>query len=175
MVTPHDLVRAKRAQREAEGYLELEMPHHAIESLSRTGDLKELDAHGQFLFGEALRMMERFEEALVPLRKALKADPDNVHAYFALGWCYKRTGRLERAITALERALKRSPEEALAHYNLACYLSLAGNKRRALRCLSQALEIDPDYRVQIDDESDFDPLRLDPEFRALCGREGAVD
>ena len=175
MSTPHDLVRATKTQREAEGYLELELPQHAIEALSRLGELSELDAHGQFLLGEALRMMERFREALVPLRKAAKADPDNVHAYFALGWCYKRTGQLDRAITALERALKKSPREPLVHYNLACYFSLTGNKQRALHSLSQALQIDPDYRVLIDDEADFDPLRLDPEFQALCGRQGAVD
>ena len=30
-----------------------------------------------------------------------------------------------------------------------------------------ALRIDPRYRTMIDDESDFDPLRTDPDFLAL--------
>ena len=66
------------------------------------------------------------------------------------------------------RALLVEPEEPLLRYNLACYLSLAGRKRRALRYLSQALAIDPAYRELAEAESDFDPLRNDPEFQAIC-------
>jgi len=174
-MTPHDLTRAARAQRQAEGYLELEMPEHALDVLGRVGDPDRLDPHGQYLLGEALRMTKRYCEALVPLESAVKADPDDLHAYFALGWCYKRTGQLDRAIAALEQALEKSPREALVHYNLACYLSLAGKKRDALSSLSRAFDLDPDYRSLVDGEADFDPLRRDPNFQALCGQEGAVD
>ncbi len=175
MVTPRDLIRATKAQREAEGYLELNLPQQALEALSRLGEPSELNAQGQYLYGEALRSMQRYGEALAPLCEAIKGDPENVHAYFALGWCYKRTGQLGQAIAALQRARKKSPEEALVHYNLACYFSLAGQKQRALRSLSRALEIDPDYRILVDDESDFDPLRPDPEFQALCHRQNAIE
>jgi len=173
--TPRDVVRLAKIQREAEGYLELDLPQQAIEALGRLGEPSQLDAHGQYLLGEALRMMKRYGEALAPLRKAAKGDPDNLHVYFALGWCYKRIGRVDRAITALERALKKAPREPLVHYNLACYWSLSGNKQRALRFLSQALEIDPDYRLLVDDEADFDALRFDPDFQALCDGAGAVE
>jgi hypothetical protein len=69
----------------------------------------------------------------------------------------------------MEEALIIEPETALLRYNLACYLSLAGKKRRALRYLSQAMAIDPAYRGLAETESDFDPLRMDPEFQAICG------
>ena len=84
-----------------------------------------------------------------------------------LGWCHKRTGRLDRAIAALERALEIDEDNPLLHYNLACYFSLDRQKEPALRHLALALDRKPEYREMIPGESDFDPLRADPEFQAL--------
>ena len=123
-----------------------------------------------YLWGEALRALERPFEALVPLERAVRLAPEDVRVRIALGWCYKRTGRLDLAIQTLERALAVEPDEALLRYNLACYLSLAGQKHRALGYLSQALETDPVYRELLDTESDFDPIRSDPEFQAICAK-----
>jgi Flp pilus assembly protein TadD len=161
-------VRSTKIQREAEGYLELGMPHHALQTLGRLGDPTGFDAAALYLWGEGLRAMQRHFEALMPLERAARLAPEDVRVRVALGWCYKRTGRLDLAIAAIEKALNIEPGQAMLRYNLACYLSLAGRKRQALRYLSQALAMDPVYREMVDDESDFDPLRSDPEFRAIC-------
>ena len=113
--------------------------------------------------------MDRYFEALMPLERAAKASPNDIHVRVSLGWCYKRTGRLDLAIDTLEQALILEPDVALLRYNLACYLSLTGHKRRALRYLSQALALDPVFRESAESESDFDPIRADPEFQSLCG------
>jgi len=160
-------VRRMKIQREAEGYLELGLPQRAIDTLGRLGDPSNFCAHSLYLWGEALRAMDRYEEALGPLGQAADIDPENIHVWLALGWCQKRVGRIDLAIEALEEALVADPSEALLHYNLACYWSLAGNKERALGYLGQALSIDANYRELIDDEADFDPLRADPDFRAV--------
>jgi Flp pilus assembly protein TadD len=118
--------------------------------------------------------LERYDEALVPLMQAAQLAPEDAHVRFALAWCYKRTGRIDLAIRSLERVLATEPGEALVHYNLACYWSLAGDKDRALEFLSEALEIDPNYRRLIDEEPDFDPIRSDPRFQALCAESGAA-
>ncbi len=97
-------------------------------------------------------------------------EPNNVAVCIALGWCYKRTDRLPLAIERLEQALILRPDEAILRYNLACYLSVAGQKRRALRHLAQALALDPVFRELVDTEADFDPLRCDPDFQAICER-----
>ena len=76
-------------------------------------------------------------------------------------------GRLDQAIQALDKAVAADPAEPLLHYNIACYYSLAGSKPQALEHLSRALALDSQYRYLIDDESDFDPLRNDPDFQAL--------
>jgi Flp pilus assembly protein TadD len=163
-------IRRLRLQREAEGYLELGMSQHALASLARIGDPSSLDSSSLYLWGEALRSLERFEEAIIPLERAAEAAPENINIRLALGWCYKRVGRIHKAIEALEQALAAEPNEPLLRYNLACYFSLVGNKGRAMRFLSQALSLAPGYRSLVDAESDFDAIRDDPEFQALCER-----
>ncbi len=159
----------KRATGEAEGYLELAMPEHALRSLQRRGALIYSDAKGCYLLGETLRELRRYREAITPLRRSLELIPDDIRVCLALGWCYKRIGRLDEAITALEHAVRIEPNEGILHYNLACYWSLARNRRRALSHLANALEIDGNYREMIPDEPDFDPLRSDPLFQSLVG------
>lgn len=161
-------VRRLRLQREAEGYLELGMSQHALMSLARIGDPSSFDSSTLYLWGEALRSEERYEEAIIPLQRAAESAPENINIRLALGWCFKRVGRIHLAIEALEQALAAEPNEPLLRYNLACYFSLAGNKSRAIRFLSQTLAVAPGYRSLIDNETDFDPLRHDPEFQALC-------
>jgi Flp pilus assembly protein TadD len=165
-------IRSSRIQREAEGYLELGMPQHALQALGRLGNPAGFGVEALYLWGEGLRAMRRYFEALLPLERASRLAPRDVRVRLALGWCYKRTGRLDLAIDSLRKAVAVLPGEALLHYNLACYLSLAGQKRRALRRLSRATALDPVYREMVKDEADFDPLRSDPEFQAIA-REAA--
>jgi tetratricopeptide (TPR) repeat protein len=164
--------RIRRVRREAEGYLELGMPRHALDALQRSGKLVHGDARGCYLMGESLRELHRFREAIFPLRRSVELIPDDVHAWLALGWCYKRVGKLQRAIESLEYAVDVEPGCAILHYNLACYWSLAHNSRLALRYLTNALDIDGNFRDFISDEPDFDPVRNDPMFRILTQIQG---
>ncbi len=164
--------RIRRVRREAEGYLELGMPEHALRSLQCRGKLIHGDARGCYLLGESLRAINRYREAIYPLRRSLELIPDDIHTWMALAWCYKRVGRIERAITSLERAIDIEPGEAILHYNLACYWSLAHNPHQALRYLSNALDIDGNFRDFVSDEPDFDPLRGNPQFQDLTSLMG---
>jgi len=162
-----------KLQHQAEGYLELGLPQQALQVLGRLGEAENSDAQRAdlrtlFLQGEALRSLERYVDAIVPLRKVSELEPENVQVLLALGWCHKRTGRIDLAIEALESALAADNDEPLIRYNLACYHSVAGDKRHALAYLEQALALDPNYRLLIDHEPDFDPLRGDADFQAIC-------
>jgi Flp pilus assembly protein TadD len=156
-----------KLQQQAEGYLELGLPRQALQVLDRLhepiADLRTL-----FLQGEALRSLERYAEAIVPLRKVAELEPENVQVWLALGWCHKRTGRIDLAIESLQTALAADKDEPLIRYNLACYHSVAGNKPQALAYLEQALAKDPNYRLLVEHEPDFDPLRGDADFQAIC-------
>jgi tetratricopeptide (TPR) repeat protein len=182
-VSSRDRIRRQQILREAEGYLDLAMMfneawmlapdrRHALaarslSTLERLTGTATQEAEALFLRGQALRTMDRFREALVPLQLAVQLDPKNVDIYLSLAWCYKRTNQLKKAIESLEQALGVDPSAAILHYNLACYWSLAKNKRKAIQFLSQALTLDENYRHLIDTEPDFDAIRDDPRFRAL--------
>lgn len=144
------------------------MPQQAIDVLARLGETEASDTQTLYLRGEALRALDQYREALVPLGRVAEAEPENIRVWLALGWCHKRTGRIDLAIDALETALTVDPEEPLIRYNLACYWSLAGGKRQALTYLEQAFALDSNYRHLVEHESDFDSIRSDPEFQAIC-------
>lgn len=159
-------IRRQQILRAAEGYLELDMPDHALEALARLNP-DELNNIALHLQGEALRALGRYGDAISPLKQAADGSPGDIHIWLSLGWCYKRIGRIDMAIESLEEALEADPNEAIIHYNLACYWSLARNKRNALLFLGQAFELDPNYRDKVSEESDFDGLRNDPGFLSL--------
>ena len=174
LVTFYQRTQNEQILQQAEGYLELEMPEHALAALDRLSDRASIEAgesslasHAWYLRGESLRSMECYEEALGPLEKAARFAPKDTHVHLARAWCYKRTGQLQRAIDSLEHALQNDPEDALVVFNLSCYWSLAGQKGLALSFLARALELDSSYRDLIDDEHDFDPIRSDPGFQSL--------
>ena len=160
-------LRLKHIVEEAEGYLELGLAEHALDILGKGGLPGSLDPHMLHLKGEALRTLGRYEEAIETLQQAADLKQDATAVWLAMGWCLKRTGQIHRAIECLDRALALDEFVPLVVYNLACYWTLAGNKKRALGYLAEALELEPKYRELIDDESDFDSLREDSDFRAL--------
>jgi tetratricopeptide (TPR) repeat protein len=169
--------------REAEGYLELAMvfadrwplpaelrvglANRALETLGQLDSISNCKAVVTYLRGQALRIMERHQEAIAALERSADLDPANIHVWLALGWCYKRTGRLDLAIQSLEEALSIDSDQAIIHYNLACYWSLAHNAKHALTYLTQAFQIDPSYRDMVAEEHDFDPIRDHPGFQEL--------
>jgi tetratricopeptide (TPR) repeat protein len=182
-VSAIDRLRRQQLMHEAEGYLELALlfgdrwplpcalrdclAQRSLAVINHFNGMATYSPQLQLIKGQALRMQERYQEALEPLNQAAKDDPQNIDAWLALGWCYKRTGRVDLAIESLEEALDLEPGSALVNYNLACYWSLARNKRQALAYLSQALSLDSGFRHLIDAEHDFDSFRADPEFQAI--------
>ena len=176
-------IRRQRILSEIEGYLELLMlfddalaaslenrhriAQRALDSLERLSEGTRAGATAQHLRGQALRALDRFADAVVPLRAAADLEPDNLHIWLALGWCYKRCGRLDMAIESLQEAITAKPGTAIVHYNLACYWSLAHGVEAALSHLAIAFELDPDYKELVHKELDFDPIRDDPGFRQL--------
>lgn len=153
--------------RKAEGYLELQMASHALEVLLEIDDPGDQAFVLYLLKGFALRDLQDHVRALDSLHAAEIINPNSVPLQMALAWCYKRTARLDRAISSTELAHRLDPEEPILLYNLACYLSLAGEKEQALGRLGQALRAAPSIARMIPKETDFDPLRNDPDFVKL--------
>jgi tetratricopeptide (TPR) repeat protein len=183
LVSKYERIRRQQILREAEGYLDLiavvshqwPLAPHARDRLAQRSldALARLDRQGsccvqaRCLVGQALRIMERYAEAIAPLDEAAELDPENISIRLELGWCHKRSGRLDLAIQALEEALAVDGSEAIVHYNLACYWSLASNVKLALAYLGRAFELDSNYRDLVADEPDFDSIRNHPDFMTL--------
>lgn len=179
------IIRRQQMLREAEGYLELisvladrwpprelnrdRLARRALDLLRPLESYRWHRSDVLFLKGVALKCMEQYADATVPLQKASRIDPENYHILLSLAWCQKRCGRLDLAIRSLERGLAVDSEQAILHYNLACYWSLADRPARAIKYLAQAFELEPEYRQFVHDEADFDPIRDNPEFQALIG------
>jgi Tfp pilus assembly protein PilF len=177
----------------ASGYLELNMPEHALRELGRIADPEAIPFEFNRLHGEALRATGQFEAALAAYARAMAEKPEEIDVLMGMAWCYKRTGQLPRAIAAMEQAYQAHPKELIVLYNLACYFSLAGEKAQALSWLGRALrmesslrkansesesgslswrgigQLEPSLRERIAGEPDFDPLRNDPDFQYLTG------
>lgn len=145
----------------------LEMPQQALAALDRIHDERMLRFMTHQLRGMAYRDLRQHEEALRHFERALHEEPDNVDVLMAMAWCYKRIDRLDRAIAVNEEAYHIDENNSLVVYNMACYLSLAGEKQQALSWLGRALRMDRSLRELIDEESDFDNLRHDPDFELL--------
>ena len=143
------------------------MAQRALDALQRLDESEQHSAYVLYLQGLAYRAMERYHDAIPPLRESAERTPKTAMPCWPWAWCYKRIGRLNLAIQALQEALAVDENQAIVHYNLACYWSLAGNAEIALDHLATALQIDPKYRDLAAEENDFDAIRQHPGFREL--------
>jgi quercetin dioxygenase-like cupin family protein len=96
------------------------------------------------------------------------------HAYEPSGWelwtevapLYNARQYDEAADRARE-LVEAHPEYPAMLYNLACVESLAGRKKDALAHLRQGVERSDRFREMAMHDSDFDPVRDEPEFKEL--------
>jgi tetratricopeptide (TPR) repeat protein len=189
MATKAQLDHARRLLA-ASGYLDLEMPAHALRTLDGIADPEMMPFEFYLLRGQALRAEGKFEEALVALSRAREERPTDLDVLMGMAWCYKRTDRLSQAISVMQEAYLAQPKVPVVLYNIACYYSLAGEKAQALSWLGRALRLETSLRKVtadeseferkslrelIPDEPDFDPLRNDPDFQYIANLELTTD
>ena len=77
----------------------------------------------------------------------------------------------DKAIEALQELLAENPDDGAALYNLACVESMLGRKADAIGHLRRSLEGDERerFRELAKTDTDFDPIRDEPEFQQLVG------
>ncbi len=83
----------------AEGYLELNLPERALAELSAIQDRGPFEPAIILLEGEVLKTQERYDDALVPLKRAAQMIPSplNKRAWRSIAECYRKSGRDELA------------------------------------------------------------------------------
>ncbi|HET6425778.1 MAG TPA: tetratricopeptide repeat protein [Planctomycetaceae bacterium] len=151
----------------AEGYLQLGMVDHALTELSAIGNTEDVEYDYHRLLGECFRARQDWAAALAEFEQCNHLQPDTLDILMAMAWCYKRLDRLADAIDTMLSAYETHRNESIVLYNLSCYYSLAGNKPQALSWLGRALRMERRLLDLIPKETDFAPLRNDPEFCRL--------
>ncbi len=114
--------------------------------------------------GFVLRVLERFPEAEVAFREALRNNPYHSDSWLELTWCLARQGLLTEAEEAARRTVDVIPKSGAAWGNLAMTLISRRKREEAREALDTALGLDPgDEKNRAIDEH-FDELfdRLAP-------------
>jgi tetratricopeptide (TPR) repeat protein len=151
----------------AEGYLSLDMVDQALAELRSIPDPGEARYDYHRLLGECYRSRHDWAAALEQFDRCYEIQPQDLDILMAKAWCYKRLDRLSDAIAAMHEAYESHRDVPVVLYNLSCYYSLTGNKPQALSWLGRALRMERKLLQLIPKESDFAPLRNDPEFCRL--------
>ncbi len=151
----------------ARGYLLLEMPQPALAELAQIQDPGPQKFEFHLLKGECFRALKRHEEALSEFEEAHHLHPSDLDVLMGMAWCFKRTSQLLRAIDTMHSAYASHAEEPVVLYNLSCYYALVGQREQALSWLGRALRMNRELLKLVPDETDFDPIREDAEFRLL--------
>lgn len=100
----------------------------------------------------------------------IAAYPDDVRAIYLHAAHMPELGRAEEGERLIRQALELAPDDGPVLYNSACFYSLAGNKDKALDLLEKAMHQGAAGLTWIKHDSDFDPLRDEPRFKALLDR-----
>lgn len=94
-------------------------------------------------------------------------------AYNSLGLRFYEQKEYKKAADLFRCSIQLNNSYQVTHYNLACMLSLQYGqgdktvKRELFRHLAVAVKLDPVYFQKIKTDSDFDPVRELPEFKAI--------
>jgi tetratricopeptide (TPR) repeat protein len=99
----------------------------------------------QMQMGTALARLRRYQEALVPLRKAVELMPDSVPAHYELGLALYETGAWQESAPHFELVAKKNPKMPDAQYSLASVYARTRRLPEALDLLRNVLAQNPQH------------------------------
>jgi len=137
---------------------------------------KSIRASANEHFGLALRLEERYEDAIHAFREAVQLGQNGVTLWVALGDCLSLLGSpkmLPEALTALDTALKLDPRSVDALRFKGRVLREMGQPREALACFDEVLRIDSDNAFVLTGRAECFRMLGDLE-RALSDLDKAV-
>jgi tetratricopeptide (TPR) repeat protein len=146
----------------------------AAKLFERAAEVRPDDYQALALLAQVYRAMGREQErtsaqarTLDAIERRLKTTPDDARALCFGSMNLWETGQRDKALRWVERALAAQPEDALNHYNVACAFANMGEIDKAIDCLERSIQKGMAQMDWITHDSDLDPLRGDPRFKAL--------
>jgi non-specific serine/threonine protein kinase len=104
------------------------------------------------------------------VEERLEMNPDDVRALYMGANGLVVLGEKERGLEWAERALALEPGDSMVLYNVACLWSMAGRIDQAIECAERAVAAGLRHKDWFEHDSNLDPLRDHPRFRALMTR-----
>ena len=106
-------------------------------------------------------------------RKHLELTPDDPRALYMGAMALSALGETEKARDWNRRALAMDPDDPSVLYNIACAFALEGQGAEAISTLHKALDNGFGHWKWLENDSDLDSLRGNPEFIALLAKKPA--
>ncbi|MFQ5892433.1 MAG: tetratricopeptide repeat protein, partial [Candidatus Methanofastidiosia archaeon] len=94
--------------------------------------------------GITLRNLQRYEEALQALDRALELDPEDVYAWYTRGLTLLNLQKYEEALQVFDRVLELDPEDVYTWVGKGAALGNLQKYEEALQAFDRALELDPE-------------------------------
>ena len=146
----------------------------AIEMYHKAGEVNPEDYQSSSLEAFTYRTMKRmgearkiFQRSLETIEKHLELNPNDSRAIYLGATALVDLGQKERARRWVQRAEAIDPDDSYLTYGMACFHSRIGEMDEAIRYLEKALKVGFAHKEWIEHDSDFDPVRDDPRFKAL--------
>jgi tetratricopeptide (TPR) repeat protein len=122
----------------------------------------------------SLKSMGMNEESDAVNRRVLKLindrlelNPDDARACNLAATTHAKLGEADEAADFAQKSLEIDRDDPMLLYNVACTYSMIGKVDEALTCLEQSIDRGFGHRDWIDHDSDFDPIRELPRFKAI--------
>ncbi len=101
------------------------------------------------------------------VEERLELYPDDARALYMGANGLVALGEREKGLEWARRARAIAPDDAMLLYNLGCIYSLAGEIDEAIDCLEKGVASGLTQKAWFEHDSNLDPLRGDPRFKAL--------
>jgi tetratricopeptide (TPR) repeat protein len=93
--------------------------------------------------GTLLRLMSKYDQALISFSRAVELDPKNFDGWYFRGNVLTHLGRYEEALESFDRGIQLEPDSYKALYARAQTLETLGRHADAILSLDRALEVNP--------------------------------
>ncbi len=150
----------------------------AAKMFERAAELRPEDYVVPGLLGGAYASLGRtadaqraFKRQINAASKRLELNPDDPRALYMGGSALARLGEGARAREWANQALAINSTDATVLYNVACIYSSSGEVDESISLLERAVAAGFGHWNWIEHDSDFDPLRASPRYKALLARK----
>jgi TolB-like protein/Tfp pilus assembly protein PilF len=117
--------------------------------------------------GQLEEMKPVLHEALARVERQLALNPDDSRAIYLGAGALIRLGEKQKAMKWVKRLAASERDEPYLLYGIACLYSLTDKVEESIYYLKKAVEAGYAHRQYLEKDSDFDPIREHPDYKAI--------